>query len=156
MTDEEAKLTEYFMEGNAIGLEALMGADVKRHVTIARTDIDGWCIPLQRIHEMIDGTGGSVADMLQALATEPTLGAVFPNRKGVPYTASGFASNWQKLMVEALAKGVVDQRFTFHDLRAHYTSEHKTQHGTLPDLHASPTTTATIYERSKVARRRSL
>jgi len=93
---------------------------------------------------------------LQALATEPTLGAVFPNRKGVPYTASGFASNWQKLMVEALAKGVVDQRFTFHDLRAHYTSEHKTQHGTLPDLHASPTTTATIYERSKVARRRSL
>jgi integrase len=98
----------------------------------------------------------AVRGELQELATEPTLGAVFPNRKGVPYTASGFASNWQKLMVEAMAKGVIDQRFTFHDLRAHYTSAHKELHETLPDLHASPTTTATIYERSKVARRKSL
>lgn len=93
---------------------------------------------------------------LQARATEPSLGAVFPNRKGAPYTASGFASNWQKLMVEALAKGVIDQRFTFHDLRAHYTTEHQARHGQLPDMHASPTTTARVYERSKVARRRSL
>ena len=69
-TQTEAKITEIFLEGHAIGLEALIGADVKRHVTIARTDVDGWMIPLQRIHETIEGTGGSVAEQLLALAIQ--------------------------------------------------------------------------------------
>jgi integrase len=81
---------------------------------------------------------------------------VFPNRQGNPYTAQGFAAMWGKLMREAIGKGVIKRRFTFHDLRAYYTTQHKERAGALPDLHASPTTTARVYERSGIARRRSL
>jgi len=84
------------------------------------------------------------------------MGAVFPTRTGNAYTASGFASNWQKLMKEALAKGIVRERFNFHALRAYYATAHKTATGALPDMHASPTTTARIYERSKTSRRDAL
>lgn len=98
----------------------------------------------------------ALRERLQAIATNPTLGAVFPNRQGNPYTSAGFAAMWGKLMREAMAEKVIDRRFTFHDLRAHYTTEHKKQTGNLPDMHASPTTTARVYERSKVSRRNSL
>lgn len=98
----------------------------------------------------------SLRERLQEVAHEKTLGTVFPNRQGNPYTASGFAAMWGKLMREAIAKKVIENRFTFHDLRAHYATTHKTAHGTLPDLHANPATTATIYDRSKVAKRRAL
>jgi integrase len=95
---------------------------------------------------------------LQALAKDGRLGAVFPNRQGNPYTAAGFAAMWGKLMRAAIAAGVIEQaqRFSFHDLRAHYATEHQAQRGTLPSLHASPTTTAKVYERSKIARRKAL
>jgi integrase len=93
---------------------------------------------------------------LQAKAPDGRLGAVFANRQGNPYTASGFASMWQKLMRAALEACVVQQRFTFHDLRSHYVTQHKAQAGALPEMHASPTTTAKVYERSKVARRNAL
>jgi integrase len=93
---------------------------------------------------------------LQAIATDGRVGAVFPNRQGNPYTASGFAAMWGKLMREAMAKKVIERRFTFHDLRAYYTTEHKAQTGELPDIHASPTTTAKVYDRAKISKRRSL
>ena len=93
---------------------------------------------------------------LQAVARSTTLGAVFPNRQGNPYTAAGFAAMWGKLMREAVAAGVVGQRFRFHDLRGYYVTRHKAEAGALPDLHASPTTTAKVYERSRVARRKAL
>jgi integrase len=97
-------------------------------------------------------------ERLQALAKDGKVGTVFPNRHGNPYTSSGFAAMWGKLMREAIGAGVITKgaRFTFHDLRAYYTTQHKEQTGALPDLHASPTTTATIYERSGVARRKAL
>jgi integrase len=93
---------------------------------------------------------------LQGVARNTTLGAVFPNRQGNPYTAAGFAAMWGKLMREAVAAGVVGQRFTFHDLRSHYVTRHGAERGALPDLHRSPTTTARVYERAKEARRRAL
>lgn len=100
----------------------------------------------------------SVREQLQAVATEPKLGVVFHNRSGNQYTAAGFAAMWGKLMRAAIAAGEVDagKRFTFHDLRAHYTTEHQARLGKLPDMHASPTTTARVYERSRVAKRTSL
>jgi integrase len=98
----------------------------------------------------------ALRDRLQGIAKNQTLGAVFPNRFGNPYTSSGFASMWQKLMTEALAAGAISRRFTFHDLRSYYTTQYKEQTGQLPDLHASPTTTARVYERSKVAKRNAL
>jgi integrase len=93
---------------------------------------------------------------LQAIAKDGKVGTVFPNRQGNPYTSSGFAAMWGKLMREAIAKKVIERRFTFHDLRAHYTTQHQEQTGALPNLHASPTTTAKVYERSGVARRKAL
>jgi hypothetical protein len=92
---------------------------------------------------------------LQEVATS-ALGPVFPNRKGNAYTSAGFAAMWGKLMRECVEKSVITRRFTFHDLRAYYVTEHKITTGELPDTHASPTTTARVYERSREARRRAL
>jgi hypothetical protein len=61
-----------------------------------------------------------------------------------------------RAMTTALAKGIVTRRFTFHDLRAHYTTLHKRQLGALPDLHADPGTTARVYERGGEAKRKAL
>lgn len=63
---------------------------------------------------------------------------------------------WQKLIRAAVAAGAITKRFTFRDLRAYDTTQHKETTGVLPDLHASPTTTARVYERSKVAKRHAL
>ena len=63
---------------------------------------------------------------------------------------------WKKAMRAAITQGIVTQRFTFHDLRAHYVTAHKDQRGTLPDLHKNPKTTATIYDRRKEVHRKSL
>ncbi len=93
---------------------------------------------------------------LQALAKNTTLGAVFPNRQGNPYTAAGFAAMWGKLMREAAAAGIVQSRFTFHDLRSFYVTQHVDQTAEVPNLHQSKTTTAKVYERSGVARRNAL
>jgi integrase len=84
--------------------------------------------------------------------------AVFPQRNGNAYTARGFKTLWQRIVAAAIAAGVISQadRFTFHDLRAFYSTEHKRRHGTLPDLHKNPATTASIYDRSTTVRRSAL
>lgn len=43
-----------------------------------------------------------------------------------------------------------------HDLRAYYVTQHKAERGALPDLHANAATTARVYDRSKIVRRRAL
>lgn len=52
-------------------------------------------------------------------------------------------------------KSVVAERFTVHDLRAHYATYFKLKFQALPDMHADPASTARVYERSRVARRKS-
>jgi hypothetical protein len=47
-------------------------------------------------------------------------------------------------MAKALADQVIPRRFTFHDLRAYYTT------------HADSKTTAKVYDRSRVSKRRGL
>jgi integrase len=49
-----------------------------------------------------------------------------------------------------------EARFTFHDLRAYYATQHKSERGTQPDLHKNPETTARVYDRNKVVRRSAL
>jgi len=93
---------------------------------------------------------------LQAVAHEPTLGAVFPTAGGNPYGSSGFASMWGKLVRGALEAGVIARRFTFHDLRAHYATQHQLTTGRTADMHASDATTKRVYERSREARRDAL
>lgn len=83
---------------------------------------------------------------------------VFPTRENNAYTDRGFKTLWQRCMQDAMKEGVVpsDSRFTFHDLRAHYATVHKAQHGALPDLHANVATTARVYDRTKVVERKAL
>jgi integrase len=81
---------------------------------------------------------------------------VFSSRHRTHYTAEGFKAMWSKLMTEAVKEKVIVKRFTFHDLRAYYVTQHKQERGALPDLHANPATTARVYDRSKIVKRRAL
>ena len=81
---------------------------------------------------------------------------VFTNHEGNPYTEEGCTSGWQRAMVDAIESKVISHRFTFHDLRVYYTTQQKERFGALPELHASTANTARVYDRSKVAKRKSL
>ena len=83
---------------------------------------------------------------------------VFPSRGNNAYTDRGFKTLWQRCVRKAIEENVMtsEDRFTFHDLRAHYTTVHKASTGQLPDLHANPATTARVYDRTKVITRTAL
>jgi integrase len=42
---------------------------------------------------------------------------LFCTRRGRPYLVSGFSSIWQRKMAQALANGIIKDRFTDHDIR---------------------------------------
>ena len=50
-------------------------------------------------------------------------GYVLRTRAGRPYTSEGFRAMWQRTMVRAQKRGVLQERFTFHDLRAKSVSD---------------------------------
>lgn len=83
---------------------------------------------------------------------------LFPTRDNNAYTARGFKTLWQRCVLDAIAEGVLtpETRFTFHDLRAYYTTVYKRERGELPELHANPGTTARVYDRNKEVKRRAL
>ncbi|WP_236849300.1 hypothetical protein [Burkholderia diffusa] len=81
---------------------------------------------------------------------------VFSNRYATHYTPAGFKAMWSKLMTDALQEKVMAKRFTFHDLRAYYVTRYKAEHGALPDLHTNPATTARVYDRTKIVKRRGM
>lgn len=80
---------------------------------------------------------------------------VFPTRDNNAYTARGFKTLWQRIVLAAIKAKVISasERFTFHDLRAFYATQHKVERGELPDLHKNPETTARVYDRTKIVRR---
>lgn len=103
--------------------------------------------------------GPAMLDLAQRLLELPRPDStlhVFINQRGDPLSDSAFSTGWQKAMVEALDTKVISRRFTFHDLRAYYTTQHKELYGALPELHANAATTARVYDRSKIAKRQSL
>lgn len=105
----------------------------------------------------VGGPLQEVFDRMKALPGYSPLGAVFRAPKtGNPYSESGFKTMWGRLMDAALTEKVVAERFTFHDLRAHYATYFKLKFKELPDMHADPGTTARVYERSREVRRKSL
>ena len=67
------------------------------------------------------------------------------NSKGKPYTSSGFKSMWQKAMNKALLNDVIQERFTFRDLRPKAASDH--QDGTKLLAHTDVKTTKKYYLR---------
>ena len=98
----------------------------------------------------------SLLDRLQAIRGDKECLYVFTTRYGTHYTRDGFKGFWGKLMVEAIDRKVIGRRFTFHDLRAYYATQHKHERGSLPDLHANPQTTARVYDRTKIVKRSAL
>ena len=68
----------------------------------------------------------------------------------------GSTGNSRSSFASSPRRGVITTRFTFHDLRAYYVMQYKERRGEVPDLHASPTRTARVYERSRVSRRDAL
>lgn len=103
---------------------------------------------------------GALLDRLEALrgARQVDCLYVFPTRENNAYTARGFKTLWQRCVLAAIAEKVITQadRFTFHDLRAFYATEHKAATGALPDMHKNPETTARVYDRSKEVKRSAL
>lgn len=47
-------------------------------------------------------------------------------RRGGPYSAAGFSAIWKRLIAKAVAKGVISEPFTFHDLRRKSASDSAT------------------------------
>lgn len=94
-------------------------------------------------------------DKLKAIRPGRECLYVFPTRDNNAYTARGFKTLWQRIVLAAIEAKVIDQasRFTFHDLRAFYATQHKVETGQLPDLHKNPETTARVYDRTKIVRR---
>ncbi len=59
----------------------------------------------------------AVVSCARKIAEELHSEFLFPNQKGKAYTSSGFQSVWQKLMLKAVEKGIIQEKFRFHDLR---------------------------------------
>lgn len=83
---------------------------------------------------------------------------LFPTEDGNAYSARGFKTLWQRCWQAAIKANVVkaEDRFTFHDLRAFYATQHKARTGDLPDLHKNPQTTAAVYDRNTEVPRSAL
>jgi len=94
-------------------------------------------------------------DKLKAIRPGKECLYVFPTRDNNAYTARGFKTLWQRIVLAAIAAKVITEanRFSFHDLRAFYATQHKIETGELPDLHKNRETTARVYDRTKIVRR---
>lgn len=94
-------------------------------------------------------------DKLKAIRPGRECLYVFPTRDNNAYTARGFKTLWQRIVLAAIEAKVIKagERFTFHDLHAFYATQHKAETGELPDLHKNRETTARVYDRTKIVRR---
>lgn len=136
------------------------------HLTMPQIDAGGEVIRLMRAKQhggtrraenvLISKAMEDLLRRLRALPRPDECLHVFVTRDGNPYTDSGFSSTWQRALVKALRDKVITRRFTFHDLRAYYTTQYKALYGELPELHADTKTTARVYDRSRVSVRKGL
>lgn len=125
------------------------------HIELPRAKQRAGQLKVDVIH--ISPTLREVLDTMRAQPGYRIDGPVFASpRTGEAYKDTGFKTMWGRLMQSALAAKVVRERFAFHDLRAYYTTTHKEQFGTLPDLHANPATTERVYQRARKNHRNAL
>lgn len=69
-------------------------------------------------------------------------------RDGQPYTSEGFKALWQRWMKRALKRGVIKERFTFHDLRAKCVSDNPSIEAAMQLAgHTSMAMTRRVYDR---------
>jgi integrase len=72
-------------------------------------------------------------------------------RAGMPFTSNGFQANWQRLLRKAIKKGVIAERFTFHDIRAKSLSDAKSlEEAQKRGGHADSKITQRVYRRLPV------
>lgn len=70
-------------------------------------------------------------------------------RTGAPYTSEAFRAMWQRTINRAMRKKVIEERFTFHDLRAKAVSDSKTLEEAFERAgHQSMTMTRGTYDRN--------
>jgi integrase len=69
------------------------------------------------------------------------------NARGKPYTADGFATQWDRAMAKALKNGLTE-RFHFHDLRAKSASDDDLQAASDRLGHGNVSTTQRYYRRA--------
>lgn len=98
----------------------------------------------------------SVLDRVKALEIDGLY--LFPTEDGNAYTDRGWKSLWQRAMTEAIEDKVITakQRFNFHALRRYFATFHKSKYDKLPDLHANPAVTASVYDATTEVRRKAL
>lgn len=72
---------------------------------------------------------------------------LFCNRRGQPYTGSGFRSNWHRQMRSALKNGVLQERFREHDIRAKSASDTSRDQASELLAHLDARTTQKYYRR---------
>lgn len=69
-------------------------------------------------------------------------------RDGHPYTSEGFKALWQRWMKRAMKRGVLKERFTFHDLRAKCVSDNKSIEAAMQLAgHSNMSMTRRVYDR---------
>lgn len=72
---------------------------------------------------------------------------LFSTKKGGKYTVDGFSAIWKRKMVKALDEGIIQERFTEHDLRAKTASDTDLKHASELLTHSDQKTTLKHYRR---------
>ena len=103
-------------------------------------------------YDMIEWTDALRDNVNAAIQLASNSLYLFPNQKSERYTSDGFKANWQRLIKKAENLGVIDQRFTFHDIRAMAVTYTANKEGieaaSLAAGHSSTTITKRVYVRS--------
>lgn len=109
---------------------------------LVRTGKTGKVLLFGRTHELTESI-----ERCRALPSTISTLALIHTYDGQPYTSDGFRAIWGRRMRQAVADGLISERFTFHDLRAKVGSE------TTDDKmlgHQNPATKRRHYERAPV------
>jgi integrase len=74
---------------------------------------------------------------------------IIRTRHGLPFTPEGFRTLFQRKMKEAMALGILKERFTFHDIRAKSASDNKSIQAACDLLgHQDVRMTKSVYDRN--------
>ena len=90
----------------------------------------------------------------------PTASHLFSNEKGKPWTSTAVKSAWQRLMKRAIESGKLNERFTFHDIRAaaitHIANKDGLEAARNLAGHKNQETTGRVYYRGIKSRKTSI
>lgn len=135
------KLLTGLRKGDILRLRLNQLKDDGIHVHISKTDKNV-------VFEWTPALREAVAN-IRAIARPVTSMYLFCTRKGAPYSVSGFSSIWQRKIVAALEKGVIQSRFSDHDIRAKAASDADPKHAQELLAHLDSKTTERHYRRKE-------